>query len=112
VWSPEALARRSLQLFGLDALCAFDDGDARAFFAAFFALPRGQWLGFLDGTLSAAALRRAMLDVFTAVPGRLRLRLARGGLSPVAIDVARDLVRDLLNTGPAVAPTLVPGGPR
>ena len=111
VWTPEALARRRLQLFGLDALCAFDADDARAFFRAFFALPRAQWTGFLDGTLSSSSLRRAMLDVFGAVPPAVRLRLLRGGLSPHAAGIARDLLRDLLSASPA-APALAPGASR
>lgn len=96
VWTPEARARRRLQLFGLDALCAFDGTAARAFFSAFFAQPAPTWRGFLDGTLPSADLRRAMWRLFATVPSSVRLHLLRGALSPLAPAVVGDVVRGVV----------------
>ncbi len=96
VWTHEARARRRLQLFGLDALCSFDGEAARAFFTAFFAQPQPAWRGFLDGTLPATDLRRAMWRLFAAVPASVRLHLLRGALSPVAPGVVGDVVKGVV----------------
>jgi lycopene beta-cyclase len=96
VWTSEARMRRRLQLFGLDALCSFDGDDARAFFAAFFAQTPAVWRGFLDGTMSAPDLRRAMWRLFSKVPASVRLRLMRGALSPVAAHVATDALASVV----------------
>lgn len=106
VWTPEARARRRLQLFGLDALCAFDGDSARAFFGAFFEQPAPVWRGFLDGTSSSIELRRSMWRVFAAVPSSVRLHLMRGAFSPLASAVVGDVVKDVVAHGarPADAP--------
>jgi lycopene beta-cyclase len=92
VWTPEARARRRLQLFGLDALCAFDANAARAFFTAFFAQPAPVWRDFLSGALPAEEQRRAMWRLFSAVPSSVRWQLLRGATSPVAPAVLADAV--------------------
>jgi len=96
VWTAEARARRRLQLFGLDALCSFDAVAARAFFTAFFVQPAPLWRGFLDGTLSSTALRRAMWRLFATVPASVRLHLLRGALSPQSPGVVGDALASVV----------------
>jgi lycopene beta-cyclase len=72
-----AAARLSWRLYalGMEALAAFDARTMRAFMAAFFSLPDARWRGFLDGTLSPAALVSAMARIFAAADGKVRRRL-------------------------------------
>jgi lycopene beta-cyclase len=109
VWTPEARARRRLQLFGLDALCSFDGDAARNFFGAFFAQTAPIWRSFLDGTLPSAELRRAMWHLFAAVPPPVRRHLLRGALSPLAPGVVGDAVASVV-VPPDSAPAF--GAPR
>jgi lycopene beta-cyclase len=77
-WTRSAQHLRTLQRFGMSAMCSFDAADANAFFAAFFALPSHLWRGFFDGTGSVADAQRTMWQLFRQVPSRVRLRLAGG----------------------------------
>ncbi len=77
-WPRSTQHLRTLQRFGMSALCSFDAVDANAFFAAFFALPADLWRGFFDGTGSVADAQRTMWQLFRQVPSHVRLRLASG----------------------------------
>ncbi len=75
LWSPGRVRRRQLYLFGLASLMRCDSATIQEFFAAFFSLPRREWMGYLSDTLSTAELARTMLRLFVRVPGRVRRTL-------------------------------------
>ncbi len=78
VWPAEHRRARALHDYGLATLLRLPPDDVRAFFEAFFALPEEQWSAYLRIDTDAATVARAMAAVFSAVPWRLRRRLAAG----------------------------------
>jgi lycopene beta-cyclase len=83
VWPAWRRRARHLELYGLEALLRLRAGETREFFDAFTELPPERWHGYLAGTLSAAGVARTMAEVFSRVPGPVRVRLAAG--SPVPL---------------------------
>ena len=78
VWPPSRRRARRLEQVGLSRLLAMGPDEVRAFFDAFFALPVERWAPYLSGSGSTVELARAMTAVFSASPGDVRRRLARG----------------------------------
>lgn len=64
LWPLELRRRHALYRFGLEKLMRFPEDQLRAFFRTFFALPPGQWYGFLTNTLPLPALVGAMVRLF------------------------------------------------
>ncbi|PTA69578.1 lycopene cyclase family protein [Deinococcus arcticus] len=81
LWSPERRAARAVHLLGVQALLNLPPQALPAFFGAFFALPPAQWRAFLAPDTPAGPLARTMLRLFAALPGRVRLPLARAALA-------------------------------
>jgi len=79
VWPVEARAAWHLHRYGLEALLRWHGGEIDAFWRAFFALPGDLVPRFLDGSLPAPDVARAMWRVFSRLPQRLRLHLLRSG---------------------------------
>ena len=77
LWPAEQIRRRSLYLFGLEALLKMNAEQLRGFFAAFFALPAPLWQGYLSGTLSVREQAEAMARLFAHAPNGVRLPLTR-----------------------------------
>lgn len=99
VWTTEARSLRTLQRFALTAACSFNQQEASAFFAAFFALPAPQWRGFLDGTDTVKQARSTMLTLFSTSTLSLRFRLMAGAWSPTGVAVATDMLRPFFGAG-------------
>ncbi len=72
LWPLELRRKHALYRFGLEKLMRYPEGQLRAFFATFFALPAGQWYGFLTNSLPLPALVVAMLRLFATAPGSVR----------------------------------------
>jgi lycopene beta-cyclase len=75
LWPASAQVAWRLYAEGAEALATFDAKTMRGFMAAFFSLPQARWRGFLDGTLTPAAILAAMARVFFAADAPLRRRL-------------------------------------
>jgi lycopene cyclase-like protein len=91
IWTRDRLGCRALYMFGLEALIAFPPERTRAFFREFFALPDGDWAGFLSGTLTRAQLALVMLRLFRNVSPGMRARLAAPAFGPSASHLLRAL---------------------
>jgi lycopene cyclase-like protein len=75
LWPRELRRRHALYQFGLEKLMRFSEDQLRAHFATFFALPPGQWSGFLTNTLTMPELVAAMLRLFATAPWSVRAGL-------------------------------------
>ncbi|GGR83119.1 lycopene cyclase family protein [Deinococcus sedimenti] len=104
LWTPERRAAREVHLLGVQALLNLTGEQLAPFFQAFFALPPAAWHAFLDPDTPSGPLARTMLRLFTRLPTRTRLPLARAALAHPAVS-ARAL-RSALNasTGSAHPP--------
>jgi lycopene cyclase-like protein len=72
LWPLEMRRKHALYQFGLEKLMRFEPPQLRAFFANFFALPPGQWYGFLTNTLALPELLAAMVRLFATAPAAVR----------------------------------------
>ncbi len=95
IWTRDRLGCRALYMFGLEALIAFPPERTRSFFREFFALPYGDWSGFLSGTLTRAQLALVMLRLFRNVSPGMRARLAAPAFGPSASHLLRALAPSL-----------------
>ncbi|MCS5704645.1 lycopene cyclase family protein [Synechococcus sp. FGCU-3] len=72
LWSLPLRRKHALYQFGLEKLMRFPEGQLRAFFATFFALPGALWYGFLANTLTVPELVGAMVQLFFKAPWMVR----------------------------------------
>ena len=72
LWPAELRRRHGLYRFGLEKLMRFEEAQLRAFFAAFFSLPKERWFGFLANTLPTPVLLQTMLQLFGTASNPVR----------------------------------------
>jgi lycopene cyclase-like protein len=92
LWPADRRRRHALFRFGMEVLLRLDARDTRDFFAAFFALSRADWEGYLGDRLPTAELARVMARFFGSAPRRVRSRLTGAAASPEGLRLARSLV--------------------
>jgi lycopene beta-cyclase len=78
IWSGDARRAWLLHRLGLETLLGWKPGEMDAFWRAFFDLPAQTVARFMDGSLDARGVARALWSVFLRMPSRLRLDLLRG----------------------------------
>jgi lycopene cyclase-like protein len=81
VWPADALARDDWYRFGLAALLPLGGDDMRAFFGAFFHLPRNVWQPYFAGTAAPGEIPAIMWQVFDRVPWRIKRALMAATLT-------------------------------
>ncbi|MCB9680042.1 MAG: lycopene cyclase family protein [Alphaproteobacteria bacterium] len=79
VWTDDDLLRRQLHLFGSELLTRLDASEQRAFFGAFFSMPRSTWSGYLSSRGDVASVVRAMASMLVHSGFRIRWKLLRSG---------------------------------
>lgn len=85
LWPQAEVRKHALYFFGLQALLRFDAEELNRFFAAFFALPRPLWTGYLSDTLTQREVARAMLALFQQAPADIRSRLMQSARCDVRL---------------------------
>jgi lycopene cyclase-like protein len=78
LWPADARLRSALYRYGMETLREMDGGETRAFFDAFFQLPRAEWSGYLSDRLSSARMMAMMARLYAAAPPPVRSRLGAG----------------------------------
>jgi len=79
IWSGDARRAWLLYRLGLGTLLGWKPREMDAFWRVFFDLPAHTVARFMDGSLDARGVARALWSVFLRMPSRLRLDLLRGG---------------------------------